>query len=549
MTDLATTPSVIPALPEGTVLVHIGPPKTGTSALQAAFHAHRPETLAQGVRYAGASRHSGSAILALGGRPSFGRDQGPPSMSKWHHLVRDVRGAREPRVLVSSEFFAEIEPATIKRAIDDLGRDSAHVVVTLRPLDRLIPSQWQQYVQSGLTIDWQSWLGRTLNEPPGPTPTFWRRHRHDRLVERWVAEVGPDRLTVVVIDESDRDSILRVFERLLALRPGTLVAENEVVNRSMTWPEIEAVRAYVAAFKGAGLGNALFHKSMHFGAASYMKTRVPPPDEPRVVLPDWAMDRTIEVAREMVVGIRGAGVRVLGDLDSLVPADPRETAEEVRTASGPRGVTAAAIQERVCVSPDIAAGMATGMVVVAGHARRMSPAAERAELPRHPTYHLMGAVLGRARRVVGQAIESLTPGGRERRVAPATGAWAGANLATVEAIEARFEMEGLISPRARALLGRGLTIAGATIPGVAGAEADSAIADAGCVEPKAAAWFALSMLEASGAIHGAGERPGKLRPALWWWLEPPELARVPTLRILRALAVGLVRGAIRRFRR
>ena len=68
------------ALPEGTRLPHIGPPKTGTSSLQAAFHQNRPATLDQGVRYAGSSRHSGSAVLAVTGRPSFGRDAGPPSM-------------------------------------------------------------------------------------------------------------------------------------------------------------------------------------------------------------------------------------------------------------------------------------------------------------------------------------------------------------------------------------------------------------------------------------------------------------------------------------
>ncbi len=177
------------ALPEGTRLLHIGPPKTGTSSLQAAFHQNRPATLDQGVRYAGSSRHSGSAVLAVTGRPSFGRDQGPPSMRKWDTLLRGVRNAREPRVLISSEFFADAEPPAIKRIVDDLDRDRLHVVVTLRPLDRIIPSQWQQYVQSNLKTGWDRWLDGILRQQAGQTPTFWRRLRHDRLVERWASEV------------------------------------------------------------------------------------------------------------------------------------------------------------------------------------------------------------------------------------------------------------------------------------------------------------------------------------------------------------------------
>src|SRR5688500_3333682 len=186
-------------LPEGTRLLHIGPPKTGTSSLQAAFHQNRPATLDQGVRYAGSARHSGSAVLAVTGRPSFVRDPGSPAMRKWETLLRGVRGAREPRVLISSEFFADAEPPAIKRAVEDLDRDRLHVVVTLRPLDRIITSQWQQYVQSSLKVGFEPWLEGTLKNPPGPTPTFWRRHRHDRLVERWAAEVGKERMTIIVI--------------------------------------------------------------------------------------------------------------------------------------------------------------------------------------------------------------------------------------------------------------------------------------------------------------------------------------------------------------
>ncbi len=244
-------------LPPGTRLVHIGPPKTGTTSLQGAFHVARAETDAQGVHYAGAARHSGSAVLAVTGRPSFFKDGESPSIARWNRLLREIRKASEPRVVLSSEFFADAEPEAIRRVIDDLDPARVHVVVTLRPLARILPSQWQQYVQSGMRVGFDDWLDAMMRAPAGKlTPTFWRRHRHDRLIARWAEVVGPDRMTVIALDDRDHGMVLRVFEQLTGLREGTLVAPPDLVNRSMTMPEIEAVRAFNIAFRAEGLGKA-----------------------------------------------------------------------------------------------------------------------------------------------------------------------------------------------------------------------------------------------------------------------------------------------------
>jgi len=301
----------------------------------------------------------------------------------------------ERRIVFSSEFFADAEPDAIRRIVDDVGPDRIHVAASLRPLARIVASQWQQYVQSGMRISFDEWLDAMLRKPPGKlTPTFWRRHRHDRLVERWAEVVGPERMTVVVIDERDHDQVLRVFEGLVGLRTGTLVADRDLANRSMTLAEIEAVRAFNIAFKGDGLGNALHHRVIHTGAATFMKRREPGPDEPRIETPQWALDRAGEIAREMVDAIAASGVHVIGDLESL--------------AVVPRSGLAGDHQPEVCVPPEIAASMAMGVLVVSGLARGSGspdgPAGtpfgrrrwvEPPELARLPTYHLAGALGGR----------------------------------------------------------------------------------------------------------------------------------------------------------
>jgi len=388
-------------VPEQTRLVHIGPPKTGTSSLQGAFHACRDATKAQGVHYAGQRRHSGSAVQAVTGRPGFFTDGSPPPISQWRGLVSDARRAKASRVVISSEFFADALPELLPRIVEDLGGDRVHVVVTLRPLAKIIPSQWQQYVQSGMRVSYDKWLAAMLKGPPSKlTPTFWRRHHHDELIARWAAVVGPERVTVIALDDRDHGMILRAFERLTGLREGTLVAPPELTNRSMTLPEIEAVRAFNAAFKAEELRPALLSKVMHFGAATYMRQRRPDPDEPGLETPQWALEPVGAIAREMADNIAASGVRIVGDLETLtvVPEHGRPD-DQVSDISIP---------------PEIAASMAIGVLFSSGLARRPVPSpqgstrrpdlsrlipvfSEPLETARLPTQQLLGIILRRAR--------------------------------------------------------------------------------------------------------------------------------------------------------
>ena len=107
-------------------------------------------------------------VLAVTGRtnPISGK---PPSRWTWRLLVNEVRRAKEPRVVLSSEFLADARPDAIRTIVGDLGAEQVHVVVTLRPLARIVPSQWQQFVQSGLRQSYDDWLDVMFKGPP-PTP-------------------------------------------------------------------------------------------------------------------------------------------------------------------------------------------------------------------------------------------------------------------------------------------------------------------------------------------------------------------------------------------
>jgi hypothetical protein len=201
-----------------------------------------------------------------------------------------------------------------------------------------------------------------FSKPSGTvSPSFWHRHRHDELAARWAAEVGPERVIVLVGDERDHARQLRTFEELLGLRDGSLVPEPTLSNRSLTLPEVEALRAFNAAFRAEGLGTPLHTKVIRFGAAELLKQRTPPPGEPRIETPDWAIERATEVGREIIGGIDKLGVRVVGDLDAL-------SIRPARTARA-KGV----VYDADAASADIGATMALGVVLASGLARGSAP--------------------------------------------------------------------------------------------------------------------------------------------------------------------------------
>ncbi|MFD8521120.1 hypothetical protein ACFV2D_14035 [Streptomyces capillispiralis] len=345
----ADTTTAVPPLPAGTRLLHIGPHKTGTTAVQGALFAAKEEMARHGVDFPAHSRHPIEAVLAACARPAMMGDT-VPTERHWQRLLDRVRATGARTSVVSSEFFADTEDASaIARIVEQLGGvgvpplersrewGRVHVLVTLRPLVRIMPSQWQQYVQNGLRLGYEPWLEHMLRRAPydRPTPSFWRRHRHDRLVERWVAATGPDRVTVVVVDDRDRDGLMRTFEALLGLPGGVLEPDPETVNRSLTLAETEMLRNLNKEFRGNGLPEELYSRLVRHGAIAHMKNSCSPASrDVKIRTPRWALEAAAGIGAEAAARIGGTGVRVLGDLRTLsaVPEAPPESGEQPRLA-------------------------------------------------------------------------------------------------------------------------------------------------------------------------------------------------------------------------
>lgn len=300
--------------------MHIGVHKTGTTAIQDSIAGARPLLDEYGVRYPGhhqAHRHIASSAMGrrLGWRTDGARD---PDPALWDRTVREAHAYRGVTVL-SSEFLAESDDAIAARIVEATGRDRTHVVVTLRNLGRILPSAWQQILKSGFETRYADWLERILNRAPAhPEPgTFWNRHRHDEVVGRWAALAGPERLTVVVVDESTPEAIYRDFAALLGLPDDLLLEHRVAANRSMTAPEAEFLRRVNVAVGGRPGWRHYEHRAHDALIKSIVEGRAPAPEEPRLQTPQWALDRAAEHGARYVEAIRASGVNVVGDLGVL----------------------------------------------------------------------------------------------------------------------------------------------------------------------------------------------------------------------------------------
>ncbi len=325
------------ALPAGTRLLHIGPHKTGTTAIQGALFAARDKLPAHGVEFPATTRHPMEAALAACARPAMMGDT-VPTEKHWTRLLQQVDATGPRTAVISSEFFADAaDDETVSRIVRQLGGERVHVLVTLRPIAKIMPSQWQQYVQNGLRMGYEDWLDHMLRKAPyeKPNPSFWRRHRHDRLVERWIRAVGADRVTVVVVDDRDRDGLLRTFEALLGLPEKLLQPVPDAANRSLTLAETEMLRKLNMEFRGNGLPDELYSKLIRNGAVMHMKnTCSPTAGDVKISTPDWAVEAASRIGAEMAERVAATGVRVIGDpaLLSAAPERPEPATGEARIA-------------------------------------------------------------------------------------------------------------------------------------------------------------------------------------------------------------------------
>lgn len=362
------------AIAEGSVLLHVGMHKTGTTALQQMLYEVRAELAAQGVWYpdpgdptTGVAHHwPARSLLQL----SVGWGDAPPDPSAWAALAERAQDVTAPRAVVSSEYLSAATDGQCERIVADLSPRQVHVVVGVRNFASLAVSLWKQTLKKRRVSTLDDWLERNFRRPdPTVSTAFWDRHDPSAVAARWARLLGPERVAVVVLDERDASVLPRSFEQLLALRPGTLTSlPTTVVNRGMTSVEAELFRQLNGELKKRAVSWDAYRSVVRNGAiARVVDHRTPPSGEPRPRVPDWVGEQAAVEAERVAAAFHDAGVTIIGDLANLQPTPQKAPTEPGRITDA--------------VPTDLAVDALVGAAVAAARRPARTSTASRAVTP------------------------------------------------------------------------------------------------------------------------------------------------------------------------
>ncbi|WP_253869744.1 hypothetical protein [Promicromonospora umidemergens] len=309
--------SEIGALPRGTTVLHIGAPKTGTTSLQQSAAGARTRLREGGVLYPGQQENHHRVARSLLGhrREPWHADLAPAHWAK--RILSQLTDNGLDYGLVSSETFSTARARDVARVREAFPMPT-HVVLTLRSLPGMLLSMWQQRVKNGEPELLEAWLNDAFRDLPMlhmPGADVFDESDGTNLVGRWADAFGPENMTVVVLDPTDRDHNFQTFEDLLAQPRGTLDRVN--ANSGMNAIETEFFRRAaerITRETGSSVRRELFHGGAVNAVISERSRR---PDEPALRMPEWARAHATTAAVRIAEQIESAGVRVVGDVADL----------------------------------------------------------------------------------------------------------------------------------------------------------------------------------------------------------------------------------------
>lgn len=257
------------------IVIHVGPRKTGTTYLQKALTLAAPTLRESGVLYvtrlAGVDRYNHvSATYAVSGLRS-GRSSHiwrNVSEENIHDLVRQVDAWDGPAI-ISSEALGGLTTAEATNFISCLPNAPVQVIATLRALPEVVLSSWSQnvlnlYTQS-LDTYVELFINRRMQLPPSErwrlwdqdhSATFWRSYDYPGLLSRWL-HMGFPVSAVVVPDSAQPPGELwtrfRKAVNLDALPPIAPIVGDAEANGARSLEELEVIRSTVKSATQQGL--------------------------------------------------------------------------------------------------------------------------------------------------------------------------------------------------------------------------------------------------------------------------------------------------------
>lgn len=316
------------------IVLHVGTPKTGTTYLQDLMWRNREELARRGVSYPGRYRES-HFLAAMDLQGATVEEVGDPHLPwAWDRLVAEVAEVRGTAV-VSHELFSPMEPDRVERVLDAFGGAELHVVCTARDLGRQLPAVWQEDLKNRHTLGFAEFLGSVRDPGTGHWlgELFWRMQDVPAVLRRWAGTLPPQRVHVVTVPPagSAPEQLWRRFATVLGVDADGLADGPAEPNHSLGPAEAQLLRRLNLALPG-DMPWWVYERTVRRELVEALGRRG---GTQRLTVPrdhqSWVTERATQMTAELI----GAGYRVAGDLDDLVPAaapagpDPDEVSESV----------------------------------------------------------------------------------------------------------------------------------------------------------------------------------------------------------------------------
>lgn len=288
--------------------------KSGSTFLQSTCQANHQILRQAGIRFFGPETRT--AVLDL----KHARKLPEANVGDWSRFVTSVT-TTSTDVLISNELLFPIPMETVHEVATALDSHELHVIVTLRDIARVAPSHWQERIAAGSRVGWEQFCRRVARDSQDKDPGggFWAAYDVIPVMARWLQLVPAERFTVVVVPPSGSDPQL-LWELFLSAidvsTAGTTLTSHRNPSMGATSTELlRQVTAEVADLPGLDR-RRVFRNVLAKQILTQRSAK-----EPRFAIPP-ALQAVLKArALDMVDGIRAAGVRVIGNLDDMIPAD------------------------------------------------------------------------------------------------------------------------------------------------------------------------------------------------------------------------------------
>lgn len=305
-----------------TVLLHVGAPKTGTSFVQDLLFRHRGDLLDDGILYT-ADRFDAHFLAALDLMQLSWGGLEQEAVGRWDRLAEQVRD-HDGVAIISHEILGRASRLQVARALDSLGDAEVHVIMSARDLARQIPAEWQENVKHRRVISYADFLAalRSPGRQREIAQWFWGVQEVPDVLARWGDTIPKDRVHLVTVPPAGAapELLWHRFAGVLGIDPERYQPAAEPANASLGVAEAAMIRRLNEQVNGVlpnhhyrtYVRELLVHQGLSRQVAS-----------PRLALPENVHEWARELSRSWVAEVALRGYQVVGDLDDLVPGEPR----------------------------------------------------------------------------------------------------------------------------------------------------------------------------------------------------------------------------------